>query len=208
MGGYLSGRPGSGKPSVEDCINLNVCNLYHKGLLEPGSRTVLKNRRGGSFLFQCRENYFGWPLCVSITWATIGSDKVRTEHNQVIGVEFVDVLNGKARRPYFFCPFTEKRVGVLVMGDRGFGHRTFYGYDYKAQRMGHIDRALNSARKVKEKVGGVNLSGALTDDLLRPKGMHKSTFARYVDQHQRAIAPIVWRVTMVLQLQSIQPMHD
>ena len=173
MGGYLSGRPASGKPCVEDRINLDVCYLYREGYLEPGCETVLQHRRGGSFLLQCYENYFGWPLCVSITWATIDADKTRTEHNQVIGVEFVDVLKGKARRPYFYCPFTEKRVGVLVMGERGFGHRTFYGYDYKAQRLGHIDRALNSAGNIKKKLGGVNLDGAITDELLRPKGMHK-----------------------------------
>lgn len=197
MGGYLSGRSGSGKPSVEDCMNLNVCYLYREGLLEPGRVTVLQNHRGGSFFVQCRENYFGWPLCISITWTTIGSDKARTEHNQVIGVEFVDVLNGKARRPYFLCPFTEKRVGVLVMGDRGFGHRTFYGYDYKSQRMGHMDRAMNSAAKIKKKLGGLNLGGALTDDLMKPKCMHKNTFARYVDKHRRAIAPLAWRLAVM-----------
>lgn len=197
MGGYLSGRQASSRPSIEDHYSIDVCLLYRRGFLEPGVENVFWFPDGYEVLIACRTNYRGWPLCITVVYLSrLPEGKVRLM-KEVIGVEMVDVLNGRAQRPYFHCPKLGKRVGVLILGNKGFAHRTYYRYLYRIQRQGHFDRSVTSGRKVKEKLGGSDREAA-TDPPDRPKGMQWKTFNRLRKKHAKAVAPIMEKIGHML----------
>lgn len=197
MGGIYSGRQASHEPCIEDFYSLDVCLLYRRGFLEPNVEDVLWLPNGYGIEIVCKENYWGWERCIIVEYLSRQADGKIKRNEQVIGIEFVDVLNGKARRPYFYCPKLEERVSVLILGDSGFAHRTYYGYLYRIQRLGHFDRAVMSGRKIKNKLGCSD-SDAASDPPFRPKGMHRKTFRKYQRKHAKAVWPIIAKIGHML----------
>ena len=197
MGGIYSGRKSSDKPSVEDLPSLDVCDLYRRGYLEPGVVGVIQLSNGQSIEVAGRANYLGWQYCVVTRHLARKSDGRITLIEQTIGIEITEVLNGKAQRPYFRCPRSEKRAGVLILGSSGFAHRTFYRYLYRIQRQGHFDRAVTSGRKIKERLGCSEREAA-TDPPERPKGMHWKIFNKLKKKHARAVEPIMAKIGYML----------
>ena len=197
MGGYLSGRQASSKPSIEDHYSLDICLLNRRGFLEPEEKNVFWFSDGYEILITCRADYRGWSLCIIVQYLSRLSDGKIQCIEELIGIEIVDVLNGKAQRPYFHCPKLARRVGVLILGNRGFAHRTYYRYLYRIQRQGHFDRAVTSGRKIKQRLGGSDQEAA-TDSPDRPKGMHRKTFNKLRKKHARAVAPIMEKIGHLL----------
>lgn len=197
MGGYLSGRQASNIPSIEDHYSLDICLLYRRGFLEPEVKNVFWFPDGFEILITCKADYRSWSRCIIVEYLSRRSDGKVQHIKEVVGIEMVGVLNGKAQRPYFHCPKLEKRAGVLILGNRGFAHRTYYRYLYRIQRQGHFDRAVTSGKKIKEKLGGSDQEAA-TDPPVRPKGMHRKTFNKLRKKHAKAVAPIMEKIGHML----------
>ena len=197
MGGYYSGRQSSHKPSIEDLHSLDVCLLYRRGFLEPDVEDVLWLLDGHGIEITCKENYCGWSLCILAEYLKRKQNGKLERIEEVIGIEMVKTLNGKTQRPYFYCPKSGKRAGILLLGNSGLAHRSYYRYLYRVQRQGHFDRAITSGRKIKEKLG-CSTPGAATDPPVRPKGMHPKTFNNYLKKHARAVKPIIDKIGIML----------
>ena len=179
MGGYNSGRKSGGEKTVEDFYSLDICWLYRQGLLEPGRRAVVRFGKAFAIKLECKANFWGWEQCLHIhypAWNSAGKIETRV---QTVGFEWRNTLNGKTRRPYFFCPMLEIRAGKLLMGNNGFAHRTWYGPLYHGQTLGHFDRSIRTCSAIRNKLGSAATELA-TDPPDRPKGMHQTTYRKYL----------------------------
>ncbi|MFK0572920.1 hypothetical protein [Endozoicomonas sp.] len=188
MGGYNSGKKGSGEKSVEDFYSLDVCWLYQQGMLKPGKRGIVRLGNDFAVKVKCKAKFWGWQQCLYV-WYPVWNEAGKIEtREQVIGFEMVSTLNGKSQRPYFFCPMLEIRAGKLLMGSNGFAHRKWYGPLYHGQTLGHFDRAIRACRVIRNRLGSAEMEFA-TDRPDRPKGMHQSTYRKYLEKHARAALP-------------------
>ena len=190
MGGYYSGRRASNEKSIEAFYAIDICQLYRDGALTTGKITFVRFSDGYFVKIKCKEQFWGWKHCLKVKYPIWGSDHKIEVKDQVIGFEMVDVLKGKAQRPYFFCPQLECHASKLFLGDTGFAHRSYHGNLYDIQRMGHFDRSIKSCRKIQEKLS-CSLAGAASEPPSRPKGMHRKTYARYLKKHARASRGII-----------------
>ena len=104
-------------------------------------------------------------------------------NNQRLQIAWVDVLGGKTVRPYWICPRTGKRVGVLYLGAQGFAAREYYGISYWNQSQSKSNRTSASAHEIRRKLG---CPGNLCLPLVKPKGMHWKTFRKWEAKYQKA----------------------
>ena len=98
-------------------------------------------------------------------------------------IAWVDVLGGKAKRPYWVCPATAVNVGVLYYGFQGFASRNFYNIPYWNQIQSRSYRASGAAHAIREKLG---CPGGLHQPLIKPKGMRWKTFEKWQMKYQKA----------------------
>jgi hypothetical protein len=78
------------------------------------------------------------------------------------------------KRAWFSCPQCCKRVAVLFRVDRRFRCRKCHNLSYPTQSWDEFDRAGNTARKIRLKLGG---SGSLREKFPpKPVGMHLKTY--------------------------------
>ena len=193
MGGIFSGQGASHKPSLENLYSIDVCKLYRCGALQTGTKMKYRYSDGYFLKMECKEKFWGWDHCLHIRYPVVGEDNRVKMKEQVIGFEMVDVLNGKAKRPYFFCPQLECHASKLYLGDTGFGHRSYHGYLYESQRQGHFDRAIRTCNNIKKKLSCLEGHSA-SEKPIRPKGMHRKTYAKYVKKHNSASRSIFYRL--------------
>lgn len=85
--------------------------------------------------------------------------------------------NYGGKRLWFICPITGKRTSVLYSpsGSKWFASRYAYKLKYGSQSKGAQDRAIDRMWKLKNKLGGEEF-------YRRPKGMHKQTFERKLEE--------------------------
>lgn len=188
MGGYSSGRKACVKKIVEQYYSIDVCWCYRNGLLEPGRKAIVRFDHSFAIKTQCMTHFWGCGQCLHVKYPALNRAGKVENKEQVIGFEWV--MNGKARRPYFYCPMLGILAGKLLMGRDGLAHRRWYGPHYFSQTLGHFDRALWSCRLIKKKLGD-SVSEFATDLPLKPKGMHKHTYQKYLDKHRRLALPAV-----------------
>jgi hypothetical protein len=87
-------------------------------------------------------------------------------------------------RPWFQCVPCNRRAAKLFLGPAGFRCRRCYGLSYEVQLEPLRLRGLARARKIRARLGAdANLFNDLPP---RPKGMHRSTFARLSDEYALA----------------------
>ncbi len=189
MGGYYSGRKASNKPNIDDLYSLDVCQLYRDKGLVGGNANIVRYTGGYYLTVFCLKAPSNTQLELAITYDVLCNGTLRSLR-QVVMVEWLDVLNGRARRPYFICPQSGRYASKLYLGHKGFAHRTCCGLIYRIQRLGHFDRAFESLRSIKARLKS-NDADAATDPPSRPKGMHKQTYQKHLTKHYRLAAPIL-----------------
>jgi hypothetical protein len=178
MGGMGSGnRWQTGKRTTGEMQALDVRGLQRADCLQPGK----------FFLWEWKSD-----------GESVGSIGVRTEVNRVVliyrsrrgGGAWKDKeisvrldwtgchLGG--RRPWFLCPYCERRVAVLYGGE-DFACRHCHRLVYGCQRETFEWRMQRKAAKTMRRLGWKR--GALNEE--KPKGMHWRTFERLVQEHKR-----------------------
>jgi len=79
-------------------------------------------------------------------------------------------LHFGGRRPWFYCPGCQRRVGILYLRGRYFRCRHCQRLRYRCKSEAPYDRALRKVRKIERRLG--------EPTWLKPKGMHQTTFDR------------------------------
>ncbi|WP_263081276.1 hypothetical protein [Endozoicomonas sp. Mp262] len=188
MGGYYSGRKPSSKPNIDDLYSLDVCQLYRDHGLAEGNTTIVRYKNEYFLQVLCRKDQETADLQLLINFDVLCHGERQTRE-QIIRVDWLEMLNGKARRPYFICPQSGRYASKLYLSYKGFAHRLHYNLVYRTQRLGHFDRAVQQMRSIKAHLN--NDSGAATDFPLKPKGMHRKTYLKLLGRHQRAAVPVL-----------------
>ena len=183
MGGFGSGRPPSGRRTVDEVRSIDVNQLARAGCL----------RAGWTGRWQ-------WA-CDSEQAASIG---LRAAHDRLHLSYAVNVGNGQweevlagvrivratcrfgGTRAYFICPglmaraCCGRRAVKLYAAGRYFLCRHCYGLAYPSQSEGVLDRALRRANKIKVRLGGE--AGMTAPFPAKPMRMWSRTYERLCDQ--------------------------
>lgn len=183
MGGFGSGRPSSGRGTVEDWHWLDVNQLHRAGCLDAGW--------SGGWQWTHNGKRTGWINLAS------GVDSLRlTYRTRTPGAEWLDVAETVSivrvpcrfggARPYFICPgivngvVCGRRVAKLYASGRYFLCRHCHQLAHASQREAVWERALRRASKIRRRLGGNPETIEPFPD--RPKGMWRRTYQRLLEQ--------------------------
>ena len=180
MGGMGSGRRyQGGKDTTSDMRPLDIRKLHRDGLLTPG--------------LAC-----SWHWTVS--GKEVASIQMRTEVDRVIlnyrsrsnggdwqSMEYPVTLEWTpchlgGRRAWFICPAKGcgRRVAILFGGSI-FACRHCHKLAYECQRETDSDRAVRRADTIRRRLGwGAGIANPIGD---KPKGMHKRTYLRLLNEY-------------------------
>lgn len=171
---WNAGRPGSGRPKMEDTLRLTTSYLNKRGAFEsvdnPNARaegTVEWNcggKKSGSLGILIR----GYIL--ELIYNHNGAD-VR----QAITLEAQPCYFG-GRRFYFQCPHCGDRCSQLMFGQYRFACRKCNQGQYRSQCDDACGRSWGRTRAIQEKLGYKGDNGHLCPQ--KPKGMHYKTFEK------------------------------
>ncbi|MFN7822754.1 MAG: hypothetical protein ACK5PO_07370 [Bacteroidota bacterium] len=170
MGGW---RYGAGRPArrlkTDQVLAIDARRWAREGILgTPG--------RCGSWGWRLN----GEPLA-SLTYASQGHQvTVSTEQVwQVLEVERTPCHYG-GTRAWFRCPTCTRRVAIVYWrGGRSFGCRVCWQLAYRSQSQDALARSISREARI---------TARLTEPGLRPKGMHRKTFARILEEVERCDA--------------------
>lgn len=167
---YGAGRPGW-HVQAEDCRRLDVRDLHHAGLLQPGEVGTVH-----------------WPDRRQAR-ITVEGDTVMLNHH-LLGRPATQMLkivstacHYGGTRPWFSCPRCSRRSAVMFLRSDEFVCRQCGAVAYACQREDAFDRALRRQRKAEQQLGA---GGE------RPAGMRHAVYnailARIADAESRRIA--------------------
>lgn len=184
MGGVDSGRHWDFvQDTTDDYRSLDIRWLKREGVIQDGSvRRVVWNRNGveissigisseaGHLVFDYRRRQLGGD------W--------KTERYQV-HLETSQCHIGGARH-WFCCPAKGcgRRVAILYDGSI-FVCRHCLKLVYSSQRERIAERAARRADRIRDKLGWEPGLSNGTEPWNRPKGMHRTTFERLCEEHDR-----------------------
>lgn len=183
MGGFGSGRHGSGRYVVERCLSLDVNNLHRDGCLRAGRLSSSRWTRNG-------KTTASVVLCAGHSQLIL-SYRARIRDGPWESVfETVHIVHTPCRfggsRPYFVCPgvvdgvVCGRRVVKLHLVGRYFLCRACHRLRHASQTEDVIDRARRRANKIIRRAGGdFNMSPPFRP---RRKGMWRRTYERRIDQ--------------------------
>ena len=137
----------------EDLLKLDINYLNRKGMLQPGSSSLVRWSQQGEDLASIRV--YGGGDQVMLRYKYAGSEDIA----QSVGLEFTP-CNFGGERPWFQCPRCQKRVGTLL-GGRHFYCRKCLGVVYYTQQCGTLDRLMHRMHKLERR--------------LERSGLHKKT---------------------------------
>ena len=175
MGGFGSGRPGSGRVKAKSCRTLDVNLLHREGCLGPGAISTCEWNHNGAPAGDAELRAGGGFLHLSYCVRVGDSDWQNVE--DIITIVRTPCWYGGSR-PYFLCLGCGRRVAKLFLRASHFRCRHCYQLSYTSQSEDKGTRALRRARKICARLGGEPEVSCIL--LRRPKGMHKATFERLV----------------------------
>ena len=183
MGGFGSGRPASGRNTVEGSRSLDLLKLHRAGCLKPGWAGAWQWTQDGE----------------RVAWIGLRAEERRlvlTYRYRRGGGEWEDIeepvplawqpCRFGGRRPYFLCPGVVngtaclRRVLKLCGTGKYFLCRHCYRLSYSSQHEDRFDRALRRANRIRKRLGGEPSTAAPFPE--RPKGMHHRTYDRLMAQ--------------------------
>jgi hypothetical protein len=181
MGGIGSGSwyRWSKKTYVDDCRCIDISRMLKTKAIVPCGWKI------GNWI---------WKDSSGETLSTIGyeantidpeSAYLELKYKIVDSQEAVDYKVKLSRSPasfngfrwWFICPHTQKRVTKLYLpyGAKRFLSRHAYNLSYASQSKGFADRQISKKWKIVRKTDGDSYP-------VRPKGMHKKTFEKIMDE--------------------------
>jgi hypothetical protein len=181
-GGYMGGS-GSGdwyrfdsKTLVESCLNIDVRQLDRKGCLEPGQRYSFKWQDGSNIVIETR------PDAIELDY-TISYDGNSQKVNYEIPLSWTSCNYG-GKRPWFICPGKNcnRRVAKLYLKQGHFLCRYCHNLAYSSQREEKEWRLMDKAQKICKRLGVNSLDDLYFESNPKPKGMHKKTYDRLVEE--------------------------
>lgn len=171
MGGYGSGRwtrPDK-KADCEVANKIDIRILNRHGALAPGTSGTISWESDGN-----QTDFINFSIneqCLMLDACNIGTI-------QTIHFDWTECNYG-GKRTWVLCPVCHARVSVLYSGNKGFACRQCNDLKYACQSESDLDRLYRKICKLRKRLGGSdNLSKPLW---LKPKGMHRRTFARLLD---------------------------
>jgi hypothetical protein len=117
-----------------------------------------------------------------VEWRTRASGE-STWHafNRLLTLERTAMHLG-GERVWWHCPRCDRRVAV-IFGGRELACRHCWGLTYRCRNETREDSASRQANKLRRKLGWP--AGILNDIGGRPKGMHRRTYLRLLNEHAR-----------------------
>lgn len=172
MGGYGSGRFGSGRKQTTDSMRqLNI--RYLKAGLVPGmvgSITWPQDKGENAGIgFRTEENYILLGYSIQI------DGKEAETIQQRIGLTRTPCHYG-GTRTWFVCLQCGRRALILYFKWKQFYCRRCCGLAYSSQRESEPDRLMRKAGKIRKRLEADD--GFLMPIWKKPKGMHQKTFDR------------------------------
>ena len=188
MGGYGSGRRKSRnpRPTVEECVAIDVNKWNRLGLLEPGQTFTRTWRVGDEPVLTVAVKVLLRAL--ELSHAVPGADGGAELARYDVPTYWTPCRFG-GQRPWLHCPFCGRRVVKLYLVGRYFRCRRCGGLAYASQREDPADRARRRANKIRERLGG--LRGPLNAFPPPPPRMRWATYARLVERAAAAEAEIL-----------------
>jgi hypothetical protein len=149
---------------LEDCLKLDINQLFRRGKDQPGSKADLSSRLRG--------------------WMHVESGSL----DQTIELVSLTRPYG-GRQWYFLCPRTGRRASVLWKppGASSFACRQAWGRQvaYRSQFRSPYRRASWGAQDIERRLcKEPNTSTAGDEFPPRPKGMHRRTYNKIAERHQ------------------------
>lgn len=189
MGGYGSGRHGSGKPTTDPLLFLDIRYLRRSGLL----RSTATGPYSFSLSWSCRGNPSGnisvivqgtegtYPPEIVLDYSTKGwGETTWTPVRERVMIETTECNYG-GERPWFLCPHCGSRRAVLFSVDGRFRCRACHGIVYSSTRETEDDRLARRALEIQKRLGG-HKYGTIYDPGPKPPHMHWATYERICEE--------------------------
>lgn len=171
MGGRGSGFQGRAKTLTNERLRLDVGKLAKGGVLTPGTRAVV-SWKGGSCL----------DLKAEAATVVLSYCQDLTNRRDCIGLDWVPCRFGGSR-VWFRCPWCNRRCGGLYASTSGFCCHKCADLNYQATREDPRYLHMRRADRIRARLGWT--PGIAFGPGERPKGMHRQTFARLLDEYNR-----------------------
>ena len=176
------GRPRV-KETVESYRTLNITSLKRDSMLKPGARFEWgwwrQSEKVASIGVTIESRY---SLRLRYQSRSYNSEPI--QHDYPVAIAWTACHLG-GERPWFCCPNCGRRVLKLYGGTR-FICRHCLRLNYACQQASKRDRALDRAWTLRRKLGCDDGPFDYPAEYIqRPKGMHRKTFARRIEQLTR-----------------------
>ncbi|ACL63271.1 hypothetical protein [Methylobacterium nodulans] len=193
MGGINSGNWG-GRPTVEDCLALNLPKLLRDRAVRPGHTTAGTLTWSSPHSEQTRAS-IGYTAILGQEHGRIRLQYRTAQRGTAIDHDYTIALLATAQpfggwRWWFICPKAGTRTAKLYLpsGAAIFASRQAHRLAYWSQRESPRNRAISRAFKLRHQLG--DRHGGIGCYIDKPKGMHRSTFERRIARLQRAEATV------------------
>ncbi len=192
MGGLNSGRRYryDTKTTTNECLFIDIRYMKKQGLLRLGYGGTLSWSSGGQQTGSIGYSYYGDRL--DLNYRVNGEsvqDTIRIEQT---------ACNYGGRRQWLVCPDCYKRQAVLYSPNGLFRCRKCHDLPYGSQMESDSDRASRKANKLRKQLGGEQ--GCLNPIPSRPKGMHRKTYQRIVNEIRNAEEIVMIEISRYLKL--------
>lgn len=180
MGGYGSGRYGQ-KAHMEQQLRIDIRYLKKNRLLEPGSYTLIWSCGDEDSVARASLIVRDQKVIVACKWID-GETGTPQKMNRVITLSETPCRYGGSRK-WLICPRCRQRMAVLVLTPPSVGCRHCLDLVYTSQNENVSYRGLRKMNKIADRL---QRGEYFEEMLLRPKGMHKRTYDRLVEEYDKA----------------------
>jgi hypothetical protein len=171
------------KDSTSDYRTLNISALKCKNLLRAGASFQWEWWRRGEKVASIGIAIENRHI-MRLRYQSQSRGSEPTQHDYPVTIAWTPCHLG-GERPWLLCPCCGRRVAKLY-GGSVFACRYCMRLNYPCQQASKSDRALNQAWALRQKLGCD--SGPFdypAQYISRPKGMHRSTFAKRIEKLTR-----------------------
>jgi len=189
MGGYGSGRGGSGRRTTDPLLFLDIRYMRRAGLLRPASAApysfslawAQRGEPSGNISVLARHGDGRYPPELVLNYSTKAPHETTwTPVLEVITIETTECHYG-GERPWLLCPRCFSRRAVLFSVDGRFRCRECHDVAYTSTRETEEDRRCRRALAIQKRLGG-HKHGTIFDPEPKPPHMHWSTYDRLCDE--------------------------
>jgi hypothetical protein len=168
------------KESTDDYRTLNISALKRDGSLQPGMSLEWAWWRRGEkvasigIAIESRHS-------MRLRYRSSRQGSVSVQHDYPVAISWTPCHLG-GERPWLHCPSCDRRVGKLYSGSV-FACRHCMRLNYPSQQANKRDRALDRTWTLRRELGcDAGPFDYPAEYIRRPKGMHRTTFAKRIEK--------------------------